>query len=525
LDDYLIVSGQQDWDAGAIRADMLVTDHGTRFFETNDRFGVGHETGRIRLIQDAPGTFDFNGRNTIEFWFDEGVSVLGVGIYGRDNNAGRRAFHSFIRGRAGDWTTSARGYDFEVLVRENSVSVRPLDTARNTGAGTATGLHNIGFEFFLSVEPGFADANGDTITVDISGRALGDHTFSNVPLATVVDPISVNVNRTRLEDVGGTEVAFGRVFNAPVADVTIREMSLGALESGRLAISMEDLGVGGFRVDLTAARAYVVNSNETSVQISPLRSRGGVMYVDVLRTGTDRDDEPAVIRFAGVRVSGDVFRGHTYNILVTGDSVAANFIPLGALVGHEHGFFQTSYTAPLFYFVGDVEIGVTEPPVDPPTRPGVLLHPVILTNTITDPNRNYNQATMMIVRGLGGVGMEAVVGPFFRLVGDTGYVPFRVVAEIFGLTSYWNPVTYTATFVGEDQDGRAIRIDITRGSATALVNGQSVTMQNSANVPAPALLIDGRTMVPIRFFEHPSVNLGNVQWDAGIQGVIVYRDR
>lgn len=504
VDDYLLVSGVRDWDVDFINSDILVAGHPV--FDSYARFGLedidSHRTGRIRLVQEAPGTFDFNGRNTIEFDFGPGVNVLGVGIYARDSANSRRAFHSFVRGRAGDWTTSSRyGYYFDVLVREHSVSVRPLDEGR-IADGT---LHNIGFEFFLSVAPGYVATHGDVITVDISGRALGDYAWRNVPVATVVDPISVNVGLVVLDDVG--EVAFGRVFNEPVSDVTIIEESRGALGEGQLIIAMEDLGQGfrGFGVELTAMRAYVANPHETSVQISPLRRRGGYVYVEIMRTGTERDEAPAIIRFVGVRVSGDVFRGHTYNLVVRGESVAANWRSIDD-ANFDQGFFPETYNEPLFRFIGEAEIGITDDPEDGfEGRPGQFvpqMNPLTLRpgmpRVLTQCGHIVYNAFFMATlaeHNIGAPGVSiAVVNP-------------RVFAHIINVNVDWDPyrgVFGTVILQGHDRNGEWMRIELPVGSNFAYVDGVRVDIASFAPASgAPGtvstILVGARSYVPVRF--------------------------
>ncbi|WP_191398541.1 N-acetylmuramoyl-L-alanine amidase [Flavonifractor sp. An306] len=87
-------------------------------------------------------------------------------------------------------------------------------------------------------------------------------------------------------------------------------------------------------------------------------------------------------------------------------------------------------------------------------------------------------------------------------------VPVRLIAEALGATVTWVPDTRQAILTqGEDV------IVLTLGSASALVNGQSVELPDG--VPAGVVKWDGKesTMVPLRFV---SEQLGaEVAWDGG----------
>lgn len=79
-------------------------------------------------------------------------------------------------------------------------------------------------------------------------------------------------------------------------------------------------------------------------------------------------------------------------------------------------------------------------------------------------------------------------------------IPLRFLFETMGAAVDWNGDTQTATV---SQDGRSISVTI--DSKSAAVNGEAV------EIDVPARLINGKTMVPVRFL---SENLGyNVNWD------------
>ncbi len=86
-----------------------------------------------------------------------------------------------------------------------------------------------------------------------------------------------------------------------------------------------------------------------------------------------------------------------------------------------------------------------------------------------------------------------------RIVSGRTLVPMRTMFETFGLTVSWDNSTRTAQ--GTDPDNT---ISFTIDSNKALVNGQEIILD------IPASIIDGRTMIPLRFL---SENLGyKVVW-------------
>jgi hypothetical protein len=90
--------------------------------------------------------------------------------------------------------------------------------------------------------------------------------------------------------------------------------------------------------------------------------------------------------------------------------------------------------------------------------------------------------------------------------GSRVLVPLRGVLEKMGATVEWDPQDQ---MVRADKDGTKVRLHI--GERQASVNGQTVTLD------VPAQIIDGSTMVPLRFVGEA---IGEqVQWDADQQMV------
>lgn len=92
------------------------------------------------------------------------------------------------------------------------------------------------------------------------------------------------------------------------------------------------------------------------------------------------------------------------------------------------------------------------------------------------------------------------------------YVPFRAVVEAFNFTEVaWNDELYKATFKAGEQE-----VEILINTTTVIVDGEALQMDT------PSLIIDGRTMVPIRFI---SEFLGfDVDWDGIYYSVTLTHD-
>ena len=92
--------------------------------------------------------------------------------------------------------------------------------------------------------------------------------------------------------------------------------------------------------------------------------------------------------------------------------------------------------------------------------------------------------------------------------GDRAYLPVRFIAENLGATVEWNKDTRTVTITKDD-----IKIVITIGAETAIVNGETITLDY------PAFIENDRTYTPIRFVAE---KLGcEVLWNDKTQEIVI----
>jgi hypothetical protein len=79
-------------------------------------------------------------------------------------------------------------------------------------------------------------------------------------------------------------------------------------------------------------------------------------------------------------------------------------------------------------------------------------------------------------------------------------VPFRAISTAIGAAVSWDEVSKTVTVTKENTV-----IDLTIGRTLVNVNGQNVTIDQ------PAVIINGRTLVPLRFISE-ALNM-DVNWN------------
>jgi len=100
-------------------------------------------------------------------------------------------------------------------------------------------------------------------------------------------------------------------------------------------------------------------------------------------------------------------------------------------------------------------------------------------------------------------------GPYIDQVTGRTMLPLRATVELMGAIVNWDESKNTAT-IKKDQTTILIQI----GSNSPIVNGETKYMD------APALIVNGRTMVPVRFI---SEQMGaKVEWDSANNSVNIY---
>jgi hypothetical protein len=456
-----------------------------------------HRTSPLRIQETVPGSWTANGVLAITFDFGPGVKVLGVHVASPTS-----ANNMTIPVRDGSGRVSLPGNGGSIVVRENSVVYRP-----DFSLTTAVTWRDI--SFYLSVEPGYAASHGETIFVDVTADGRTGVPSERRAVARVWDPISVEVNEVKLDEV--TIANFGTIHAVPMGRVTVKETSPGVLTTGTtIQFRIEDfIGRSGSDVFLGHRDSYINNVARSSLAISRPRvnTAAGIVEFDITRQSRPTDEAAEIVFY--LAANGRVFRDLEYLLNVFGSEIADNYQwnpgSLGSPTNFEHPgiFTEGSYQHMAVYYV-DSERGTTTGEPDPvfTTIPRRLLGP---TGTYTT-SRNE------------------VLGPrIFENVGSTGYVMAAVVADILGMTSWFD--NGNIHFANERGD----HIMLTVNSTTALVNGRYMPIRDSAGNEVPARILDNnRTYVPIKFFEYCGI-FGplSIDWDGttGVAGGVVIISR
>ncbi|MBP1761371.1 MAG: hypothetical protein H6Q64_913 [Firmicutes bacterium] len=105
-----------------------------------------------------------------------------------------------------------------------------------------------------------------------------------------------------------------------------------------------------------------------------------------------------------------------------------------------------------------------------------------------------------------GISLDSDVAPI--IINDRTMVPLRTIFEELGLNVQWDEKNKTV--IGTKDN---IRIELSINNATAKKNGQIIYLNT------PAIIIDGRTMVPLRFIAE-SLEC-TVTWSSATNSVII----
>ena len=491
-----------------------------------------HQTARVVLTETVPGVLPFTGLTEVLFTFGEGVQVLGVEL--ETNNA---RFFRPVSGGVGaiepheawfiNGNTNMREGDLNVLVRPDYVSIRPHIEAHTAGTPQAVTQAQIFATFYISIQAGHEHLFGQDIVASVAFRGggvnLSDDFAASEVVAIAVDPITVSVQETVIQDDGAT--AWGQIRTESIGNITITETVPGALYRNRqLWVGVEGgVSLGWGQADLISARATGVTTDGTSgLSVGPIVVDQRGFWVSI--TGESVTD-PGSITFTGVEITGALVAGNDWGIIVAGDSVADNFGvsaftwdgPIfggGTFTRIGHGLFTPEpYLTAAFSFDGTDLFapapGVTAPGPGPAPGPGAGgaggAIPVVLSQNLPyfiqhGPQQGQAIAPSFEMRAFG-AGQNA-----------SAFVSVGAIADILGWTAAWDQGTQTATLT--TNDGRTIVF--VNGQATATVNGQTMQITNADGTPSPTYINNDRLMLSLLFFQQ---NLGvSIIWMGGTPG-------
>jgi len=414
-------------------------------------------------------------------------------------NAGYAAGHDII----GGWNyASARG----VLVTPEYVRFTP----GWQGWEERTALRHVDMRFLLSVEPGYEHKYGEDIEITVTGPAVAQLVGSNSVVAALArDPITLDM------DVADITIVDNNAYNVAVReieDIVIREADFGQLRKGD-ELWVYVVGARANEVEFTADMVAEVNTDESGLILtrgSVLRHRWSNSWVNGIRfTVEERSHDRASrnnsdvgeVIITGGRITGPVYPGVNYEIVVSGTAVAANQYSVfenrrgsATLSSYDAArnaswrLFDTEpYATPAFEF--DLE-GSTPPPVEIE----VILPPAATVSQSLTLNEWSPE-----ING---------VRPFVMVQVDentrVGMVSPRVIAEFFGGSADWDAGSGTATITGKHKDGSDVVVTLQAAATSGTINGSSQDIATYSGSAAPGTVqvytsASNNFYVPMRF--------------------------
>lgn len=358
-------------------------------------------------------------------------------------------------------------------------------------------------KFYVSTK---ADVEGD-VTVKVDGRAGIE--IEETVIAKVVSPVKVENEKV--------EVRTG-IKEQNLNDIILTEATKGALIEDKEVVLTLPAGVYFTDNDpeITVEEGNVKIKSD-SIDVSETNNKG------ILKFEIDGESTRASkIQISGLALDlnrsvpeGDI------TVEVGGDAIVQN-----STFGDNWAFAEAEGNDKKTIKFGDTEYvydGTTSPvtreydlsgKVDAGEFDRDYVAKITVATVVTpaDGNATVVPATFTIgstTYKVGDVEKAMDVAPFVE-AGRT-YMPVRYVAEAVGVTTeniLWDQATQTATFI---KDARVAQVKV--GSNVLVVNGANIAMDAAAKV------VDGRTVIPVRFVAQA---LGaNVDWNEADQTVTV----
>jgi len=477
--------------------------------------GAGAWTQWVRLQENAVGAWGAGLGMDITFSVPDhgGAVIIGASVAIPDTNwpytHNNGQYYNLSdgdgepdRNTRGVWNyADARG----VLVTPNYVRITP---ALQNWAERA-GLRNIDIRFQLSLEPGYEDKHGPDVDITVTGPSVANLLGSNVVTAmTVMDPITVDVDMTPLT------VTDSSTYNVAVRDIgeiVIRETEYGRLRKGD-DIWVYVIGARANEVEFTADIVATVNTAESGLVLtrgSTLRHRWSNSWINGIRfTVEERSHERASrdnnelgeIIITGGKITGPVYPGAEYEVVVSGNNVANSnytvfenrqFTSIGTVdsfIDSRSRSWRLFDSEPYQEAAFEYDVETSAPPPAEVEAPPAIVSQSLTLNAFSPEINGVKPFVMVQVSGDTSVGM---VSP-------------RVIAEFFGGTANWDANTGTATINGTHVDGSAVEVTLQAGATTGTINGQSFDIATYSGSAAPGLVSvytseSNNFYVPMRF--------------------------
>jgi hypothetical protein len=411
-----------------------------------------------------------------------------------------------------------------VFAQRFGMTVRPNELRLNPSFDTFTGRTERRFvdvTLTLSIEAGFESKNGDAaVDVFVSGPSVAnlvhDRADNGLTVANAFDPISVS---TSITPVSVTNPAYN-VNVIDIDNIVITEERFGALQRGN-EIWVYVIGNRAAEVEFTADMRATV-SEDSELRLGPgrvLRHRwsntwvNGMSWTVEAESRTRGSNEPAVITITGGKITGPIFPGVDYQIVVSGNAVARNDYTVFENTAGTGGFSEALNNrwrlfdaAPYAESVVEFDESTSFDLVPPPAQEIVIPDPVIILPSAS------------LLLGPQSPPVNGIV-PFILTDGNVGRVSLRVFSDFFfgPDAAVWDEATNTATVTGVNSlTGEETVVSFTNGSTNIVVNGDSfdIATFGGSNRPQGSVSVvneGGRIYLPARSLAD-AFNI-NVQWN------------
>jgi len=430
-------------------------------------------------------------------------------------------------------------------INNAGISITPTQLTFNPNFNfVSANAKEVEIQFILSIEAGYAwkNSNGDTqipVIATLNDPVLGTY---ELEIAMAVDPISVEIAADPVEI--PVDAAFN-VSRHNVGDIIITETEVGMLgERDELWVYVvgnrnSDIVLDANRVPEVSGNNQfrIYNGRQLNHQFANIWLNG-VRYNIERRSQVNRtNEEPAVITIRDVEISGMLYSGVEYKVIVSGNAVAANDYtvmmdePIDTMNRNYRDIVGMFDTIPYYVepFTLDESTYGPPPATDAPST-GTTETPGVPGTVVQPSGRTplrLNVSSPRIPVTLNGATNEYIpfaMIPVTRNV-SAGGISAAVFAQFIGGTADWaSPV---ATITGPNAQGTQTTVTLTSGSNMGTIDGQSIDIAAGSNYSSdlsnqvmPYLSPAGSMYLPLAFL----CNAFGVQyeWNPSTSTVTLY---
>ena len=425
-------------------------------------------TAEFEFGETTPGTW-LTGRK-LEFSVPEGVKIVGYEITKTKN-----------MGTANKALDNAKIADDGTTLRFDSLSSQGYDLKSDSAA-------YFDIELYLTTSIKYS---GD-VTVSVSGAGLDADTLSDLVVAKVVTPVTVEADTTK-SNMGYKAVE--------TADIKITENAAGALEDGKqVEISLDDT----YSADLAFDDTDTEISVDGELEVKSFDVKNGVIKFTI---DEESYSSPSTITISGVAVgtTRSIPYG-SYKITVGGEAIVDNYqddVDQKSTIDIESGditnidYVETVEGKNVTHYIEDFDKFEDE---------GFDFNDYLQIVTDTTTLDGVVEVTIgeKSIK-MDGQTVDMDVAAYIQTSSNSTMVPLRFVTLALGVDQAnatdadnsskiaWDANTKTATIFYAAGSGQKI-IQFQAGSATMTVDGVGITMDNGV----VAEIVDGRMFVPFR---------------------------